>query len=92
MRIFTVIKRLIGCFSIILYVLLFWFLFGFLLNMCNSEEKPEVASDLEMAKTFIEDNPEFRKAKIKQLKNGTIKIIAKHQTLKLKDGVIMSAN
>ena len=47
---------------------------------------------MEMAQTFIEDNPDLcRKAKTKILDDGTIKIILrKGKSLYLKDGVLTS--
>ena len=47
---------------------------------------------MEMAQTFIEDNPDLcKKAKTRILDDGTIKIVLKKgKSLYLKDGVITS--
>ena len=44
-----------------------------------------------MAKTFIKDNPKLcKKAKMKILDDGTVRIIAKRKIYDLKDGVLRS--
>jgi hypothetical protein len=58
-------------------------------HFLNGEPK-RTYTDMEMAQTFIKDNPKLcRKAKTKILDDGTVKIILrKGKSLKLKDGVL----
>jgi len=55
-----------------------------------SGEPKRTYTDIEMAQTFIKDNPELcRKAKTKILDDGTVKIVLrKGKPIYLKDGVV----
>jgi len=54
-----------------------------------TDEKPKRPTDMEMAKTFIQDNPKLCKGcKLKTLDDGTIKITTKKESFYLKDGVL----
>jgi len=55
-------------------------------------EPKKTYTDMEMAQTFIEDNPDLcKRAKTRILDDGTIKIVLKKgKSLYLKDGVITS--
>jgi len=57
-----------------------------------SGEPKKTYTDIEMAQTFIEDNPDIcKKAKTRILDDGTIKIVLKKgKSLYLKDGVLTS--
>jgi hypothetical protein len=57
-----------------------------------SGEPTKTYTDMEMAQTFIEDNPDLcKKAKTMIMDDGTIKIVLrKGKSLSLKDGVITS--
>ena len=75
-----------------LIVLSVWLVIGLTLRYILSDEPSKVYTDMEMAQTFIEDNPDLcRKAKTRILDDGTIKIVLKKgKSLYLKDGVITS--
>jgi hypothetical protein len=48
-------------------------------------------TDVEMAKNLIKEDPEFMKAKMKILDDGSVRItMKKRKRLKLKDGVLTS--
>jgi hypothetical protein len=69
-----------------------WLVIGLTLRHFLAGEPKKTYTDMEMAQTFIEDNPDLcRKAKTKILDDGTIKIILrKGKSLYLKDGVLTS--
>jgi hypothetical protein len=60
-------------------------------HFLNGEPK-KTYTDIEMAQTFIKDNPKLcKKAKTKIMDDGTIKIVLKKgKPLYLKDGVVTS--
>jgi hypothetical protein len=65
-----------------------WLIIGITLKLFFSEEPPRKYTDVEMAKTWIEDNPEL-KGKLRILDDGTVKIVLKRgKYLILKDGVL----
>ena len=83
-------KQLTGCLTILIPVLTVWISFALLLRSCDDGPKKRV-TDLDMAHTFIKDNPTLcKKAKVRILDDGTIKIITKKKSFYLKDGVLMS--
>jgi len=78
------INCLIGFFAI-------WLFFGGSLHYLFKEEPQKKIQDIEMAKTFIKDNPKLcKKATMKILDDGTVRIIAKRKIYDLKDGVLRS--
>jgi hypothetical protein len=65
-----------------------WLVIGLTLRHFLTDEPKRVHTDIEMAQVFIRDNPDLcRKAKMKILDDGTIKI---GKSLYLKDGVLTS--
>jgi len=75
-----------------LIVLSIWLFIGTTMRHFLSGEPKKTYTDMEMAQTFIEDNPDLcKKAKTRILDDGTIKIVLrKGKSLYLKDGVITS--
>jgi hypothetical protein len=71
-------------------VLSLWLVIGTTMRHFLNGEPKRTYTDMEMAQTFIKDNPKLcRKAKTKILDDGTVKIILrKGKSLKLKDGVL----
>jgi hypothetical protein len=71
-------------------VLSTWLVLGSALRHFLSDGDKRAYTDIEMAQTFIKDNPELcKKAKTKIMEDGTVKIILrKGKYLKLKDGVL----
>jgi hypothetical protein len=69
-----------------------WLVVGLSLRHFLSDPPPQHYTDIEMAQTFIKDNPDLcRKAKTRILDDGTVRIILrKGKSLYLKDGVITS--
>jgi hypothetical protein len=69
-----------------------WLVIGLTLRHFLAGEPKKTYTDMEMAQTFIEDNPDLcRKAKTRIMDDGTIKIVLrKGKSLYLKDGVITS--
>ena len=69
-----------------------WLVIGLTLRHFLTEEPKKTHTDIEMAQTFIKDNPDLcRKAKTKIMDDGTIKIVLKKgKSLYLKDGVLTS--
>jgi hypothetical protein len=56
-----------------------------------SGEPTKTYTDVEMAKNLIKEDPEFKKAKMKILDDGSVRItIKRRKSLKLKDGVLTS--
>ena len=76
--------------NIVSIVLTVWLITGFTIRQFTSSGRGKVYTDVEMAQTWIKDNPEL-KAKMKVMDDGTVKIILKKRKyLYLKDGVITS--
>ena len=67
-----------------------WLVIGATIRHFINDEPKRTYTDMEMAQTFIKDNPKLcKRAKTKILDDGTIKIILKKgKSLKLKDGVL----
>ncbi len=67
-----------------------WLVIGATMRYLSNDETKRTYTDMEMAQTFIKDNPKLcKRAKTKILDDGTIKIILKKgKSLKLKDGVL----
>lgn len=69
-------------------VLCVWLVLGLILKYFLSEPPQRKYTDVEMAQTWINDNPEL-KAKMKILDDGSVRIILKKRKyLHLKDGVL----
>jgi hypothetical protein len=75
-----------------LIVLSLWLIIGTTMRHFLSGEPKKTYTDMEMAQTFIKDNPDLcKKAKTRILDDGTIKIVLKKgKPLYLKDGVVTS--
>jgi len=71
-------------------VLSLWLVIGTTLRHFLSDATKRTYTDIEMAQTFIKDNPKLcKKAKTRIMDDGTVKIILrKGKYLKLKDGVL----
>jgi hypothetical protein len=71
-------------------VLSTWLVLGSALRHFLSDGDKRAYTDIEMAQTFIKDNPKLcKKAKTRIMDDGTVKIILrKGKYLKLKDGVL----
>ena len=69
-----------------------WLIIGTTMRHFLSGEPKKTYTNMEMAQTFIEDNPDLcKRAKTRILDDGTIKIVLKKgKSLYLKDGVITS--
>jgi hypothetical protein len=69
-----------------------WLIIGLTLRHFLAGEPKKTYTDMEMAQTFIEDNPDLcKRAKTRIMDDGTIKIVLrKGKSLYLKDGVITS--
>ena len=69
-----------------------WLVIGTTMRHFLSGEPKKTYTDIEMAQTFIKDNPDLcKRAKTKILDDGTIKIVLKKgKPLYLKDGVVTS--
>ena len=90
--IFLIKKIALKAIKFLLILFLAWMTIGFILKSCDSNEPVQVASDMQMAETFIKDNPKLcKRAKIKVLTDGTVRIITKRAKFNLKDGVLMTA-
>lgn len=65
-----------------------WLVVGSILKHFLSDGRTRKYTDVEMAQTWIKDNPEL-KAKMKVLDDGSVRIILKKRKyLHLKDGVL----
>lgn len=81
-------KLLINC---LIGFFVIWLIIGGTLHYFFREEPQKKIQDIEMAKTFIKDNPKLcKKATMKILDDGTVRIIAKRKAYDLKDGVLRS--
>ena len=68
-----------------------WLVLGLTLRYFFSDEPTKVYTDVEMAQNLIKEDPEFKKAKMKILDDGSVRItMRKRKCLKLKDGVLTS--
>jgi hypothetical protein len=70
-------------------VLSFWLVIGLILRHFLSEPPQRHYTDVEMAQNLIKEDPDFKKAKMKILDDGSVRITMKRKKyLKLKDGVL----
>ena len=68
-----------------------WLLVGITLKLFFQDEPKRKYTDVEMAQNLIKEDPEFKKAKMKILDDGSVRITMKRKkSLKLKDGVLTS--
>jgi len=69
-----------------------WLVIGTTIRHFISGEPKRTYTDMEMAQTFIEDNPKLcKRAKTRIMDDGTVKIVLrKGKSLYLKDGVLTS--
>ena len=74
----------------IIIITFLWLTIGLTLKHVLSDYTKTTYTDIEMAQTFIKDNPDLcRKSKTKILDDGTIRITLKRgKSLYLKDGVL----
>jgi len=69
-------------------ILSIWFVFGFTLRWLYSDPPQRHYTDVEMAQNLIKEDPEFKKAKMKILDDGSVIISIKRKKFLLKDGVL----
>jgi len=69
-----------------------WLIIGTTIRHFINDEPKRTYTDMEMAQTFIEDNPDLcKRAKTRIMDDGTVKIVLrKGKSLYLKDGVLTS--
>ena len=73
----------------IVIVLSVWLTLGTILKHFLADEPSRKYTDVEMAQNLIKEDPEFKKAKMKILDDGSVRITMKRRkSLKLKDGVL----
>ncbi len=66
-----------------------WLLVGITLKLFFQDEPKRKYTDVEMAQNLIKEDPEFKRAKMKILDDGSVRITMKRKkSLKLKDGVL----
>lgn len=65
-----------------------WLVVGVSLRVFIGEKPTRKYSDVEMAQNLIKDDPEFKKAKMKILDDGSVRISIKRKKYLLKDGVL----
>lgn len=76
-----------------LIVLSLWVVLGLILRHFLSEVTNRVYTDVEMAQNLIKEDPEFKRAKMKILDDGSVRItMKKRKCMLLKDGVLTSVN
>jgi hypothetical protein len=72
-----------------LIILTLWLVIGTTLRHFLSDPPQRHYTDVEMAQNLIKEDPEFKKAKMKILDDGSVRITMKRRkSLKLKDGVL----
>jgi len=75
----------------IVIVLSVWLTLGTILKHFLADEPSRKYTDVEMAQNLIKEDPEFKKAKMKILDDGSVKIsVKKKKWFLLKDGVLTS--
>lgn len=76
----------------IIIIISLWITIGLTIKHVLSDYPKTTYTDIEMAMTFIKDNPDLcRKAKTRIMDDGTVKIVLrKGKSLYLKDGVLTS--
>ena len=66
-----------------------WLLIGISLRVFLGEKPSRKYSDVEMAQNLIKEDKEFKKAKMKIMDDGSVKIsLKKRKSFRLKDGVL----
>jgi hypothetical protein len=65
-----------------------WLLVGITLKLFFQDEPKRKYTDVEMAQNLIKEDPEFKKAKMKILDDGSVRITMKRKKSLLKDGVM----
>lgn len=66
-----------------------WLVVGVSLRVFLGEKPSRKYSDVEMAQNLIKEDKEFKKAKMKILDDGSVKIsLKKRKSFRLKDGVL----
>jgi hypothetical protein len=66
-----------------------WLLIGITIRLFNGSEPSKRLTDVEMAQNLIKEDPEFKRAKMKILDDGSVRItLKKRKYFKLKDGVL----
>ena len=79
-------KQIIKTTTIVLSI---WLVIGTILRHFLSDPPQRHYTDVEMAQNLIKEDPEFKKAKMKILDDGSVRItMKKRKSLKLKDGVL----
>jgi hypothetical protein len=77
--------------NISIVILSIWLIVGITLKLFFQDEPKRKYTDVEMAQNLIKEDPEFKKAKMKILDDGSVRITTKRRKrLKLKDGVLTS--
>ena len=72
-----------------LIVLSLWLVIGLTLRHFLNDPPQRHYTDVEMAQNLIKEDPEFKRAKMKILDDGSVRITMKRKkSLKLKDGVM----
>ena len=71
-------------------VLSVWLIVGSILRHFLGDRPPHRYTDVEMAQNLIKEDPEFKKAKMKILDDGSVRITVKKRKCLLKDGVLTS--
>lgn len=65
-----------------------WLLIGISIRVFLGENPTRKYSDVEMAQNLIKEDPEFKKAKMKIMDDGSVRISIKRKKYLLKDGVL----
>ena len=74
----------------VLVFLSIWLVTGTTIRYFFSDGPSRRYTDVEMAQNLIEEDPEFKKAKMKILDDGSVRISLKRKKFLLKDGVMTS--
>ena len=74
--------------NIVTLVLSVWLITGFTIRQFTSSGRGKVYTDVEMAQNLIKEDKEFKKAKMKILDDGSVRITLKRKKYLLKDGVM----
>lgn len=72
----------------VLVFLSIWLVTGTTIRYFLSDGPSRRYTDVEMAQNLIEEDPEFKKAKMKILDDGSVRISLKRKKFLLKDGVM----
>jgi len=74
--------------NIVTLVLSIWLITGFTIKQFTSSGHSRTYTDVQMAQNLINDDKEFKKAKMKVLDDGSVKITLKRKKYLLKNGVL----